>query len=149
MSFKREEDTRTATNEQMVHDYFALISKKDIDGLLRLFAEDAVVYEPFSTLSGGLCGKDAIKDFLKITILAISETHPVINFINGLPESHTESNIEADEITALVTFQKNGTLKGKFHFRFVIISEVCEDTRGFSMTMPSKKIKELHMQIVK
>lgn len=41
----------------MVYDYFRLIYRKDPEGLMRLFAEDSIVYEPFSKEKGGLRGK--------------------------------------------------------------------------------------------
>jgi ketosteroid isomerase-like protein len=137
---------QTVSNEQMVYDYFRLIDKKDLEGLLRLFAEDVIIYEPFSKEGGGLRGKDAIKDFLQITIMANAGTSREIEFTSD--SSKTEQR-ETSEITALVTFQGDGALKGKFSFKFVIEIEVLEDSRGFSMTLPSKKIKELRIQIIK
>ncbi len=138
--------SETVSSEQMVYDYFRLIDKKDLEGLLRLFAEDAIVYEPFSKEGGGLRGKAAIRDFLQITIMASAGTDRVIEFAGDA--SKTEDS-ETNEITALVTFRGDGMLKGRFNFMFVIEIEVLEDRRGFSMTLPSKKIKELHIQIIR
>ncbi len=45
------------TNEEIVYEYFRRIKKKDIDGVLDLFANDAIIYEPFSNIEGGLKGK--------------------------------------------------------------------------------------------
>jgi hypothetical protein len=138
---------RTASNEQMVYDYFRLIDKKDLDGLLELFADDATVYEPFSQVEDGLKGKAAIRDFLHITIMADAGTKRTVEFVNGAHIGRTEKDIEMDEIAALVTFQGDGTLRGKFNFKFVIVVEVIEDRDGVSMLFPSKKIKELRIQI--
>jgi ketosteroid isomerase-like protein len=140
---------KTVSNEQMVYDYFRLIDKKDLEGLLRLFAEDAIVYEPFSKEESGLRGKAAIQDFLQITIMADAGTNRVIEFTNGHHDGGKTEKRETSEITALVMFQGNDVLKGKFHFKFVIVIEVLEDSRGLSMTLPSKKIKELLIQIIK
>jgi ketosteroid isomerase-like protein len=137
---------QTVSNEQMVCDYFRLIDRKDLEGLMRLFAEDAIVYEPFSKEEGGLRGKAAIRDFLRITIMANAGADRVIEFASD--GDKTEEG-ETNEITALVAFQGDGALKGKFNFSFVIEIEMLEDRRGFSMTLPSKRIKELRIQIVK
>lgn len=139
----------TVSNEQMVYDYFRLIDKKDLKGLLRLFAEDAIVFEPFSKEEGGLRSKESIQDFLHITIMVNAGTDRVIEFADGYRDGGETEGKETDQITALVTFKGDGVLKGIFNFRFVIEIEVFEDKRGFSMTMPSKKIKELCIQIIK
>ena len=137
---------RTVSNEQMVYDYFKLIDKKDLEGLMRLFAEDTIVYEPFSKEEAGLRGKAAIRDFLRITIMASAGADRVIEFAGDVGKTEQR---ETNEITALVTFNGDGALKGRFNFRFVIEIEVLEDNRGFSMTLPSKKIKELRIRIIK
>ncbi len=40
---------------------------------MNLFSPDAIVYEPFSKLRGGLKGKQAIESFLDIVIMANDE----------------------------------------------------------------------------
>jgi len=40
-------------NHQIVSDYFRLIAKKDMHGLLKLFTDDCIVYEPFSRRLAG------------------------------------------------------------------------------------------------
>lgn len=139
----------TVSNKQMVYDYFRLTDKKDLEGFLRLFSEDAIVFELFSKEEGGLKGKAAIQDFLQITIMASAGAERVIEFIDEYYEGAKTEDIETNEITALVTFQGDGTIKGKFHFKFVIEIEVLEDNRGFSMTTPSKRIQELRIQIIR
>lgn len=64
--------SKTVSNGQMVYDYFRLINKSDLEGLLNLFADDAIVYEPFSQEADGLRGRNAIRDFIRITIMADS-----------------------------------------------------------------------------
>lgn len=64
--------SKTVSNGQMVYDYFRLIDKSDLEGLLNLFADDAIVYEPFSQEADGLRGRNAIRDFIRITIMADS-----------------------------------------------------------------------------
>lgn len=133
----------------MVFDYFRLIERKDIEGLLRLFADDAIVYEPFSKEKAGLKGKATIRDFLLVTIFADPGTYQIIEFSNGYLESTKLEGKETDEISAIVTFGSEGILKGKFHFKFIIEIEVLEDKNGLNMTMPSKRIKELRIEIMK
>jgi hypothetical protein len=112
------------TNEQMVHEYFNRISKKDVKGLLQLFAEDAVVYEPFSK-EEGLHGKSAIEHFLKVAVMANSGLARTIEF--------AEKSEEA--ITSSVRFERGGSITGRFRFLFVI-----EEISG------QKKIKELKVR---
>ena len=44
------------TGEPIVARFFKCIDSKDLDGILDLFDYDAVVYEPFSNVTGGLKG---------------------------------------------------------------------------------------------
>jgi ketosteroid isomerase-like protein len=57
-------------NEGIVFEYFKLVKNKDIESLMELFAPDAIVYEPFSKITGGLKGKRAIESFLRVAIMA-------------------------------------------------------------------------------
>src|SRR6187200_1561370 len=57
-------------NEDIVFEYFKLVKSKDIESLMELFAPDAIVYEPFSKITGGLKGKRAIESFLRVAIMA-------------------------------------------------------------------------------
>jgi len=114
------------TNEQMVKEYFRLISKKDVYGLLDLFAEDSVVYEPFSK-EKGLYGKSTIQHFLKVAVMANAGLKRTITFVQKA----------ADAITALVTFERGDSVKGRFTFLFAI-----EEVSG------RKMIKELKIRFV-
>lgn len=135
----------------MVYDYFRLIDEQDLDGVLSPFSDDAIVYEPFSRETNGLTGKAAIRDFLRITIMANAGSFPAIEFANRDHEDGyaTERDLETNEITALVTFQDDPKLKGKFQFTLVAVVELLEDWRGYSMALPSKRIKELRIQVFK
>jgi len=67
-------------DKSIVYGYFRLIKNKDIDGLLSLFTDDAIVHEPFSNIAGGLQGKAAIKPFLEIAMMANSGYRIVLLF---------------------------------------------------------------------
>ena len=54
----------------MVFEYFRLIKNKDIEQLMDLFADYAIIYEPFSKLTEGLKGKSAIESFLRVSLMA-------------------------------------------------------------------------------
>ena len=47
----------------IVFEYFQLIKNKDIGRLMNLFSPDAIVYEPFSKLRGGVSGKRLLSLF--------------------------------------------------------------------------------------
>jgi ketosteroid isomerase-like protein len=67
-------------NKSIVYEYFRLIKYKDIHGLLSLFADDAIVHEPFSNIPEGLQGKAAIEPFLEIAMMASNGLTPKIKF---------------------------------------------------------------------
>ena len=116
------------TNEQMVQQYFDLITKRDVRGLVDLFAEDAVVYEPFSNLTQGLQGKSAIENFMKVVIMANTGLRREgIKFVEKMEDS----------ITALVIFERGGRIEGKLKFNFVIDPSI------------GKKIKILRIEFPK
>lgn len=97
-------------SEQMANHYFHLISRKDVQGLLDLFAHDAVVYEPFSNIEGGLKGKSAIEYFLRVAIMANTGMKRSIEFVDK----------SADSITAIVTFERGDSIKARFNFHFIM-----------------------------
>jgi ketosteroid isomerase-like protein len=113
------------TSEEIVYQYFKYIDSKDLDGILDLFDYDAVVYEPFSNITGGLKGRSSIEPFLKVAMMANTTLQRTIKF-----EKPTKPN----KITALITFEKGDKVKGKFTFEF-------EDART-----GGKKIKTLHIE---
>ena len=116
------------TDEQIVHQYFRLIGEKNISGALELFAEDAIVFEPFSNLSG-LQGKYAISHFLKVAAMANSGMRRTIRLV--------ESSL--DSITAIVTFERGDSVKGRFTFNFITSNDVLSLAR---------KIQTLRIQFI-
>jgi ketosteroid isomerase-like protein len=99
----------TATNRDLVREYFNLISSRDLDRLLGLFTDDAVVYEPFSS-EEGLHGRGEIEPFLKVVLMANAGLEREIIFP---PDKEGGRD---DEITVQVRFQKGGVVRGSFTF---------------------------------
>ena len=95
--------------------------------MVDLFDYDAVVYEPFSNIKGGLKGKSSIEPFLKVAMMASSNLSRTIQI---------EKPIRSDRATAIVTFEKGDKVKGKFDFEFQI------DSSG------AKKIKSLRIKFI-
>lgn len=124
------EKGRVLTEEDIVSEYFKLITNKDIDGLLNLFAHDAVIYEPFSNVEGGLRGRSAIEPFLRVVLMANENLQPEIVI------EKRESN--KNKVTALVTFEKGDKVTGRFTFEF--------DSGNISE--PDKKIKTLRIHFI-
>ncbi|HEX2014456.1 MAG TPA: nuclear transport factor 2 family protein [Nitrososphaera sp.] len=98
------------SNREMVNEYFRLITKKDVRGLMRLFDEDAVVFEPFSNVKNGLVGRTMIENFLKVVVMANAGLKRTIRFVDECE----------DRVTAIVTFELGDSVTGKFTFNFVI-----------------------------
>jgi hypothetical protein len=115
------------TSEEIIHQYFKCIDAKDLGGILDLFDYDAVVYEPFSNITGGLKGKSSIEPFLKVAMMANSNLQRTIKL-----EKPTRPN----KITALITFEKGDKVKSKFTFEFE------DDPAG------AKKIKSLNIEFL-
>jgi ketosteroid isomerase-like protein len=115
----------------MVNEYFRLVTEKDIWGLLQLFDEDAVVFEPFSNVKGGLVGKTMIENFLKVVVMANAGFKRTIRFVE-------ESE---DRVTAIVTFERGDSVTGKFAFSFIIKN----NSDGVQV---SKKIGMLRIQFI-
>jgi len=97
-------------NEIIIKEYFGKIRSRDIDGLLDLFSDDAVVHEPFSRAKT-LLGKTEIRSFLKSVIMANEglqyeikierqKANPVNNFV------------------AFVIFRKGHAINSRFTFSF-------------------------------
>lgn len=58
--------------QQQVNHSFRLINRKDVKGLLDLFADDAVVFEPFSDARDGQKGKSSIEYLLRVAVMAFA-----------------------------------------------------------------------------
>jgi hypothetical protein len=114
------------TNEEIALQYFRLVEKKDIDGVLDLFDLDATIYEPFSKVNG-LKGRSSMAPFFKVAMMANTDLSRAIEIAKPA---------KADKVVAFVTFEKGDKVKGKFTFEF---------TQDNSSTSP-KKIKSLHIE---
>jgi hypothetical protein len=143
-------------NKSIVYEYFRLIKQRDINGLLSLFADDAVLCEPFSNISAGLQGKSAIKPFLEIAMMANSGlTHsiaiekPSTNNNNNNDKANKEGHYNDDDnttnkITALVTFQRGDSIRARFTFELApILMEYSVDIHS-----SRKKIQRLNIQFI-
>jgi ketosteroid isomerase-like protein len=97
-------------NEIIVKEYFSKVNSKDIDGLLELFSDDSVIYEPFSR-SERLSGKSAIEPFLKSVIMANEGLQYELEFAR-------QENKQNNDIVALVTFRKENEINSRLTFGF-------------------------------
>ena len=79
----------------IVFEYFELIKNKDIERLMNLFSPDAVVYEPFSKLRGGIMGRQAIESFLRIVIMANDDLQYRI-VIENISDIKNRSNVDSN-----------------------------------------------------
>jgi hypothetical protein len=127
----KSKESRPLTGEEIVARYFRYIDSKDLDGILDLFDYDAVVYEPFSKVGGGLHGRSATEPFLKVAMMANSELRRTVKI-----EKTKKANNNNNRITALITFEKGEKVKGRFTFEFI------EDDSG------EKRIKSLHIEFL-
>ncbi|MFY3739985.1 MAG: ketosteroid isomerase-like protein [Candidatus Nitrosomirales archaeon] len=129
---KTRKEKTVVSEEDIISEYFKLVTKKDVDALLNLFAEDAVIYEPFSKSDYGLRGKSAIEPFLRVVLMANDKLKHTI--VTGKRQESREGN----QVTALVTFEKGDKLQGKFTFKFD--TEHNSDLEG--------RIKTLHIEFM-
>ena len=121
---------RIATNRDLIREYFNLISSRDLGRLLGLFADDAVVYEPFSS-EEGLNGKGEIEPFLKVVLMANAGLEREIIF----PDNEEGS----DEMTVQVLFKRGGVIRGSFAFGTASVQ---------TDSGPEKRIKTLKIQFL-
>lgn len=124
---ERVKERVSLANEEIIHQYFKFIDDKDLSSIIDLFDYDAVVYEPFSNITGGLRGRSSIEPFLRVAMMANSNFERTIVI---------EKPAKPMKATALVTFKKGGKVKGKFTFGF-------EDGSG-----GGKKIKSLRIEFI-
>lgn len=117
-------------NEIIVKEYFNRIKSKDIEGLLELFSDDAVIYEPFSKAKR-LLGKNEIKSFLKSVIMANDGLQYEINIVGG--KDNRENNLVAH-----VIFRRGHAINSKFTFSV-------ENTRDYDLY---GKIKSLLIEFM-
>lgn len=109
---KRHRNTSIASrsmtaNQQLVFECFKLASQNKIEELLELFADDVIIYEPFSKKEEGLHGKPAVRSYLNMMTLASDDS---LHYNISIEE---DSN---DKIVALVVFEKGDKITAKFAF---------------------------------
>jgi ketosteroid isomerase-like protein len=92
--------------KQLVVEYFRAVSSGDMDGLLRLFSDDALIFQPFSKST--IVGKSQIEMFLKTVIMANSGMQRDLKI--------ERARGGKSRLIAFVTFVKSDILKGKFTF---------------------------------
>jgi len=97
-------------NGIVVKEYFNLIKSRDIEGVLELFSDDAVIHEPFSR-ARRLFGKTEIKPFLKSVIMANEGLQYEINI-------ERQKNNHTNNFVALVIFRKGHEINSRFTFSF-------------------------------
>ena len=97
-------------NEIIVKEYFRRIKSRDVEGILELFSDDAVIHEPFSR-ARRLFGKTEIKPFLKSVIMANEGLQYEINI-------ERQKNNHTNNFVALVIFRKGHEINSRFTFSF-------------------------------
>jgi Nuclear transport factor 2 (NTF2) domain len=133
---------KTLINKDIVFEYFRLIKNKDIEQLTDLFADDAIIYEPFSKLTEGLQGKSAIESFLRVSIMANDTLQHHIIIEKENQKNDMEKSCNSKIITALVTFERGDTMKARFTF------ELGSNGNNHVFDSKRKKIKALQIQFV-
>jgi hypothetical protein len=145
-------------NEEIVFEYFKLVKNKDIDNLMELFAPDAIVYEPFSKIAGGLKGKRAIESFLTVAIMAndtlqhqiILEKEANLNEpkLDYKGSNDNNNNNNTNLITALVKFEKGDSVRARFTFELASGNSGNDDD-GATSGKKYNRIKTLRIQFLK
>jgi len=93
-----------------------IVGAGDLHGLLDLFSDDCVVYEPFST-SKYLTGKIEIEPFLRSAIMANQAVHHEIKI------EKERRKTDRNSVVAVVVFHKENEIKCKCTFEFEDVSE--------------------------
>jgi ketosteroid isomerase-like protein len=99
------------SDKDIVFEYFRRIKDKDVPGLLDLFTDDAVVYEPFSKADDdiqgkttGLRGKHAIEPFLGVVVMANDGVEGIITIDKSDEKQMVQKQVHSD--LAIVTFER-------------------------------------------
>ena len=145
-------------NEEIVFEYFKLVKNKNIESLMELFAPDAIVYEPFSKITGGLKGKRAIESFLTVAIMAndtlqhqiILEKEANLNEpkLDHKGSNDNNNNNNTNLITALVKFEKGDSVRARFTFELASYNSGNDDD-GATSGKKYNRIKTLRIQFLK
>lgn len=117
-------------SHELVLDYFQRVRSSDITGLMNLFSEDSVIYEPFSK-SKCVIGKSEIEPFLRTVVMANKGMQYDLEI-----EKSGQSTAE-NMVIVLVRFNKVGSIASKFRFEFQPQDE-----------SDSLKIKTMHIEFM-
>ena len=142
-------------DRDIVFEYFKLIKNRDIRNLMDLFAPNAIVYEPFSKITGGLKGKRAIESFLRVAIMAndtlqyqiVIEKESDVNEpkSNRKEINNNNNSYNTKIITALVIFEKGDSLKARFTFEL----NSNNSRNDHVANLKYNRIKTLHIHFLK
>jgi hypothetical protein len=130
----------------MVFEYFRRIRDKDVSGLLDLFTDDAVIYEPFSKpedvqdKTTGLHGKQSIESFLGVAVMANQGLEGNI-LIDKIYEKMDGSNKKSTEVSAIVTFDRGNKITAidlGFRFTFELNSPITSNSNNSKSNIHTK-----------
>ena len=146
----RRKKTMLRSDEDIVFEYFRLIKNKDIIGLLDLFVDDAVVYEPFSKsdIQGktmGLRGKRAIEPFLGVAVMANEGLRGNVTIDKSDKKTDGSEN-RSNQICAIVTFERGERITARFTFELISPVNNNSDDDNMKINQKEKKIKSLRIQ---
>ena len=96
------------SEEFVVREYFRRIRSGDVEGILNLFSDDAVIHEPFSK-SKHLSGKSEIEPFLNSVIMA----NQGLDYGLKIEKEKQEDNTA---LIANVIFRKEGSIRCRITF---------------------------------
>ena len=108
------ENEKDKDNEIIVQEYFKRIKSGDVHGLLELFSDDSVIYEPFSR-SKRLSGKSEIEPFLKSVIMANEGLQYELEIVR---QNNNQKKRQNNILVALVIFRKDNEIRSRFTFGF-------------------------------
>ena len=117
-------------SHELVLDYFQRVRSSDIIGLMNLFSEDSVIYEPFSK-SKCLMGKSEIEPFLRTVVMANKGMQYELEI------EKSGQSIGENMVIVFVRFNKVGSIASKFRFEFQPQDE-----------SNSLKIKTIHIEFI-
>lgn len=149
----RRKKSTLKSERDIVFEYFRRIRDKDVSGLLDLFTDDAVIYEPFSKsedIQGkttGLHGKQGIEPFLGVVVMANEGIEGNIT-IDKIYEKIDDSNNKSTEVSAFVTFERGDRITARFTFELISpVTNISNNSENYINTNQNeKKIKSLLIQ---
>jgi hypothetical protein len=151
-------------DKDIVFEYFELIKNKDIESLMKLFSPDAIIYEPFSKLRGGISGRQNIESFLRIVIMANDELqyHIIIESISNIKNRSTVDDIYNHEnkntcsscfhmkvVNALISFEKGDSLKARFTFGLSWYNNDNDDNDDNYISSKCNTIRSLRVEFIR